>query len=280
MINYTLEELAIIPQMCQDSWILYIEDAKGISIYDDLLKNVKKKYNLEIFSAKTKENVKKIFKLNMKKDYFYRTLHLVDQDYEAILEKQMIDSSNFFYLNKYTLENYFITEKYWNQILKYKLNCTEKHIQKNHNFKNWKENTEKQYTKIIPLFLMISKNCVKVKYSDCSFKRFLHEKKFEIEKDKIRSYLKEINEKSEDKNLSINEYKFWAKKIKKYPEILDLIPGKQLLNLLMTNINSIAPGCNLNKFSQNILGFQFIDSSFEIILKKIEIYLDNIPIKN
>ena len=258
-LEYNIDELAKIP-LLTSRFILYIEDTNGKFAYSSFLQRNQslKNKRIPIYPTNNKKNAIALYRKLEGSKEIRKVAFIIDRDYDFILDKDIIDDKRVIYLKKYTLENYFITEGLWEQLLAYCLKEDLQEVFENYSFDKCKNKLKKEYLKLVPFFLIISKHNLTIQYSKNShfndyFKNCIecgkNKKKKTISKNcnsliknedikccknKIKFLIKTIQQ--QDKNLDLKtEYKFWRRKIKN-EDILDLIPGKALLKIFLEYI--------------------------------------------
>ena len=130
------------PMFYSNDIIIFVEDEKKEYNYEDIFERMFKTEKIsikKIFSAKGKLGVTKAFEKFNCNYNGTPTFYLVDGDFDLVLKKEIIESPNYIYLEKYNIESYYIDE---NAILKYmaiKLKQTKKNISSRIRYSNWKD---------------------------------------------------------------------------------------------------------------------------------------------
>lgn len=236
------------------------EDEKGIGIYSTLFekKLLPKEFdNLNIFSSDGKSEMKKIYEELKRNGEEKKAVYLVDLDYDEYLEIEKIEDSNFFYLEKYTLENYFVTEEAGFKLIAVRNSLSFPEAKEKLNFETWSNLVAEEYKELIALFLAIRKVDIKAENAGSSTHRFFNigekckikcgarcskeERLYRKCNTKMRDYREQIFDslKEDDKKLIFNNKlrDFYAL-IQDSDNIFDNIPGKQLLELYSAYLSS------------------------------------------
>lgn len=254
--------------------ILYIEDSKGVGNYSSLLKNILKEKSsmIKVISLDSKSNVINHFIKLKNTSKIDNQAFLVDLDFDCFLKKNIISHNSFFYLDKYTFENYLIDENLAINILSIFANLNTDDAAKKLEYNEWANKIAKAYTMILPLFLAIrTLDSHPVETSKCDCNELFDMNNFELDNNKIKNYLKKIPkdlkcgqhicQQIKNFSLSINE-----------EFIFDNIPGKQLLKLLITKINKNLKK-HINEQSYRAIALAQPKNNLNMKMKKISTFL-------
>lgn len=235
--------------------IIYVEDNKGIHIYENLFERlfdkelkvnhivpVAGKINMEIiYDSMLEENEIE----GVKPAYF-----IADLDFDDLLQKKKIEASNFHYLERYSIENYLVDEKSGSNFLNYRLNIGKDLCKDKVSFDTWLDNTKIDFEKLILIFATIQKLDIGIKNCKYSIERFLiNNAHHKLDNEKIKKYLKnEVYPKYKEKKVYGFVKEYFALKRRLYDiydkEIWRLIPGKQLLHVYMQYLTSLSGNKN------------------------------------
>ena len=118
---------------------IFVEDENKEFIYENIFQRM---FNLQIriskiLSMKGKPGVEKAFQEYGCSYDGKPAIYLVDGDFDLIMGKEMINSPNYIYLEKYNIESYYIDEK---AVLKYmagKMKTTQKNVSEKIEYSEW-----------------------------------------------------------------------------------------------------------------------------------------------
>lgn len=247
--------------------ILYIEDAKGVGIYEEFINEKLKEYSskINIVAANGKKGVKEIFNNLKEREELEKKLFIVDLDYDKFLEENMINNLKFLYLKKYTLENYMVSENSALKIISIRNSISKKNIHNIFNYNEWINKIEIYYRKLIPIFLTLRFNQINIENCGAKAERFFLKENCELCSDKLGSYIRKIKEKGFSE--SDDKFIYFLEKIRNDSKIDIAIPGKQLLTLFRFELNKI-----LNTKIDNDIDFitmlaPYLEEEFENLLK-------------
>lgn len=251
--------------------ILYIEDSLGIGVYSSLINMILKTNKITVISLNTKNNVKKRY-IELKEDSTKNHAFLVDLDYDLFLNEPIIKDNCFFYLGKYTFENYIIEENIGANIISLRENIDFNTALDKLNYQNWKTKLIETYSSLIPLFLAIRNlKSAPVETSKADPRLFFNMADFNLDSTQVRNYLNRIPKEFKCGSEICKNIKIYNHKLDK-SNVFSYIPGKQLLKLYISNIN-----LNLKKHisETEYKTIAIINSSNDLtnIIKKIGSYL-------
>ena len=218
---------------------LYIEDSKGVGYYSTLLKNNLKEESskIKVISLDSKLNVIDKFIELQNKSNIKNYAFLVDLDFDLLLNKEKIEHNSFFYLDKYTFENYLIDEDTAVNIISSYENLEQDFSIDKFNYSEWTEKIIKAYKKILPLFLAIrTLDSHPVETSKCDCNALFDMTNFELDSNKVSNYLKRIPKTLKCGNHICIQINYFMKLLSS-EDIFNNIPGKQMLKLFIARIN-------------------------------------------
>lgn len=236
------------------------EDEKGIGIYSTLFekKLLPKEFdNLNIFSSDGKSEMKKVYEELKKNGEEKKAVYLVDLDYDEYLEVEKIEDPNFFYLEKYTLENYFVTEEAGFKLIAVRNSLSFPEAKEKLNFKRWSSLITEEYKELIALFLAVRKVDIEAENAGSSTQRFFNigekckikceakcskgerlHRKCDTKMDNYRKLILEYLKDDDKKILFEKKLKDFHVLVQDSDNIFDNIPGKQLLELYSAYLSS------------------------------------------
>lgn len=250
-----------------DEKILYIEDAKGIGIYEEYINEKCEEYSsqIKIVAANGKKGVKEIYNNLKERESLEKGLFIVDLDYDRFLKEEIINDLNFLYLKKYTLENYMISESSAIKIISIRNSISKREALKIFNYNDWLNKIENSYRKLIPIFLTLRANQINVENCGAKAERFFLKENCELCSNKLKSYISEIMESGFDELDS--KFIYFIEKIKADSKIDLAIPGKQLLTLFKFELNKFLD-IKINKDADLITMLApHLEKEFEELLK-------------
>ncbi|MGN0944800.1 hypothetical protein [Fusobacterium varium] len=275
-IEYSIDGIEALLKMDLRRRFLIIEDCKGKGYYSNLFSQILEKDEneiLRIISLGGKEKVKEFYK--EKKESYKNLCYLVDMDYDDFLNIEKIEDDSFFYLKKYTLENYFVNESVGVTLLCNRLNLDYSDSKNKLQYENWKEFIEKEYKSLITSFLTVRElkmgvPCIKdgaMQYFSISRclkncpqrKNCVDNENKQLKCNKnIKIYYKRIKAKAIEKNINRRQFHetFFKHKtsIENHPDIFSLIPGKHLINLYSFYLQNFCG--NINETLVKEMGIQ------------------------
>ncbi|MCF7756724.1 DUF4435 domain-containing protein [Paenibacillus xylanexedens] len=231
-----------------DEMIIYIEDKKGVSIYESILDKLEIE-NIRVFPTEGKLRLINLFK-EFKKDisaFENPCLFIADKDFEGFVETTMINDDNFLYLERYSIENYLVCERAGALFINGRLQKGKLECLKTLSFPTWLNNFDKDFEKLLYLFVTIQKLKIPVKNTKYKLRRFIDEETLKLDKTKLLSYFQEVYKiyKESVSTFSGQSLKSIYRETKiqvqtGYPEDRwVLIPGKQLFEAFYLHISSI-----------------------------------------
>lgn len=252
--------------------ILFIEDLNSKGLYSNLLKQSlpeNKFKEIKIESLENKKNVLDCFNVVKENNKLYnKSLFLVDLDFDLIKRIPKVEDRKVFYLEKYTLENYFISEEYGVMIISNNMNKEYLKIAKEFSYDDWLEKVKNTYSDLLPLFLSIQNLASPIETSKQSPKIFFETNNFDKHLPGIKSYLKGIGEKKCKQLCHL--IKKNKEKIKQI-DVVDFIPGKQLLELYVLKINNhLGKSNHISINTYKTIATYNLPKELGKILKKIE----------
>ncbi|MEJ6466776.1 hypothetical protein [Fusobacterium ulcerans] len=253
ILEYSSDAVEALLKMDSRRKYLIIEDCKGKGYYYSLFSQILEEDEnqiLRIIPLGGKEKVKEFYK--EKRENYKNLCYLVDMDYDDFLDIEKVEDDSFFYLKKYTLENYFVSEKVGEVLLCNRLNLDPISSKDKLQYENWKNFIEKEYKSLIASFLTVRElkmgvSCIKEGATQYfSISRCLRNcpqgkncidnenKQLKCSKN-IKKYYKVIKTKAIEKNINRSQFHeiFFKHKtsIENYSDIFSLVPGKHLTNL-------------------------------------------------
>ncbi|MED4212668.1 DUF4435 domain-containing protein [Priestia megaterium] len=227
--------------------IIFVEDTDRGNIYETIFqKLLDESINFDnIYLSGGKKGVKEYYELYLKNPTV-PSIFLVDLDYDDIHQHKKINDVNFIYLDRYSIENYFIDENVAGNFLNPRLQIGFDRCLQKINLHNWLDSMSIAYKEIIVLFLTIQSLELGIVNTKLNAQKFLKNNSWEIDSAKVASYHEEASKKAQGKGL----FKDFCTKLDYYDKKLmelykdkfwTMIPGKQLLTLFWRYLVDFCP---------------------------------------
>jgi hypothetical protein len=232
-----------------EDFIIYIEDTKGLHIYESIFERLitdRTLYkNIQPVAGKTKL----IETYNAYKDTEGNipTIFIADMDFDIVLEKDMINDDNFIYLKRYSIENYLVDENVGVKFLNGRTSLGFKKCKEVLGFDAWLGQITDQYKRLLVIFATMHRLGIGERSCSLSPHRFISTNSWEINDLKVIEFLRNIviqEYKRTKKYGLVGTYRWAEDKIQKCykDEQWRLIPGKQLLKIFTLYLNDFYKG--------------------------------------
>lgn len=267
--------------------IIYIEDEKGIHIYETLMGRLLSDTNTEIRveAVSGKKNLMDIYeknKLEEAREHLVPCFFIADLDFDEIKGKIKSRDDNFLYLERYSIENYLVDEEVGINFVKGRTNENKTLCKSKIDFSKWIKGISNQAKKLVTIFITVQKLRLPVDNAKLPIVRFTKDKTpHEIDERKVGSYLVKKVFKDYRRNKMYGftrEYLSIDRKISALygSEIQKIIPGKQLLQLYIFYLSCFTDGKGVNRIDFENIACHCCDLSSPQFLKEgIINYLEN-----
>lgn len=208
---------------------IFVEDEYKEFIYENIFQrmfNYQIRIN-KILSMKGKPGVKKAFQEYGCLYDGKPAIYLVDGDFDLVMGKEMVDSPNYIYLEKYNIESYYIDEK---AVLKYiagKMKITQKKVLEKIEYSKWEDVTYEAMKELFINYMVAQDVFPKEKNVGLPAHSFFHKNGY-VNIGKIEEYINNLKCRISDYDAKYDLYK------RKFETILfgdttRLVCGKYLL---------------------------------------------------
>nr|WP_315050607.1 DUF4435 domain-containing protein [uncultured Lachnoanaerobaculum sp.] len=222
---------------------IYVEDEGKEYIYETIFKRLMgDKYKIEkIFGVGGKEKLKKYFREIESKNQNYtknKNIYVADGDFDRyICEHDMINSTNFIYLETYNIENYYIDKNASQNQVKRILKVLDAQVEEKLGFDNWKDKIVKQASKLFFYYCYVKKNHPEIQTVSRSPYLFINKEDGLEKKGAFDKYKKEVLSLNPNADTEVEKIKNRYHEI--YNDDFNIICGKFLLDSLYCHIKSI-----------------------------------------
>lgn len=214
---------------------IFVEDTNRGNIYEVLFSRLlEDKISFEKINLSGGKDKVKEFYFEHKKDPSVPRFFLVDLDFDDLHGHEKINDINFTYLEKYSIENYFIDNEVAGHFLNSRLQVGFDKCIDILNIDKWIKNLQDEYKETLILFLVIQS--LKINQSNTSLpgEYFLEKSSSKIDKEKISRYYDEVLSDAisvgKEKEF-YTQFEYYYKRLEMYsPNYWNIIPGKQLLS--------------------------------------------------
>lgn len=227
--------------------IIFVEDTDRGNIYETIFKRLLDESitfdNIRLSGGK--KGVKEYYEIYLKNPTV-PSIFLVDLDYDDIHLHEKIEDINFIYLDRYSIENYFVDENVAGNFLNPRIQIGfDKCLQKI-NLHDWMDSMSIAYKEIIALFLTIQTLELGMANTKLNAQMFLKDASWEIDSAKVDNYYQEASKKAQGRGI----FKDFCTKLDDYDKKLmelykdkfwTMIPGKQLLTLFWKYLVDFCP---------------------------------------
>ena len=232
---------------------IFVEDEYKEYIYENIFQRMfNYKINInKIFPMKGKPGVEKAFR-----EYGYSydekpAIYLVDGDFDLVMDKKMISSPNYIYLEKYNIESYYIDEKAVLNYMVGKMKTTQKNVSETIEYSKWKDMIYGAMKELFINYMIAQEKFPEEKNVGISPHVFFYENGY-VNIDKINGYINQLKSRMTDYDVMYDLYK------RKFETILfgdttRLVCGKYLL-------------ASLSKYLRNKANVNFKEDDFTYFL--------------
>lgn len=212
-----------------NNFIIYVEDRNKEYEYENIFNRLfKDSLKIQPIGLNGKPSVKQHFKENGCFIDGKPVVYLVDADFDILLDDDIIENSNFIYLDRYNIESYYIDENVVLTLMSFKLKSVLADTQSIVNFNFWKEDTHTKFENLFINYVIAKKHGIdslKIKPLSYTGNDGL------VQEHKVNEYIAELQNNVEDYEMLREEI------IQKYNELLGgdsnrLICGKYLIACL------------------------------------------------
>lgn len=224
---------------------IVVEDTNHEYVYENIFERMLgDEIKIEsIFPMNGKSGVEKAYKKNGKYYKGKPTFYIVDGDFDILLEKNKIVDDNYFYLERYNIESYYIEKQSVEKFMSWKMKKRKVEVSSIIKFDHWRLETLKKSTELFLNFVISKKEIPQDKTIGTYNKFVMQDGK--INCDEIDSFISDLEYK-------IENYDIKKKAIVErfYCELngdpVRLICGKYLINCLQRYLIAIT-GVNFKK---------------------------------
>ncbi len=232
---------------------IFVEDEYKEYIYENIFQRMfNYKINInKIFPMKGKPGVEKAFREYGDSYDEKPAIYLVDGDFDLVMDKKMISSPNYIYLEKYNIESYYIDEKAVLNYMVGKMKTTQKNASETIEYSKWKDMIYGAMKELFINYMIAQKKFPEEKNVGISPHVFFCENGY-VNIDKINGYINQLKSRMTDYDAMYDLYK------RKFETILfgdttRLVCGKYLL-------------ASLSKYLRNKANVTFKEDDFTYFL--------------
>lgn len=155
------------------------------------------------------------------------TVYLVDGDFDVMLERDLVISPNYIYLDKYNIESYYIDEKATLKFMAGKMKKIQKEVANEIEYEMWERDTYRKFEELFINYAVGQKELPEEINVGISPYMYIGEQGY-VDERKVEAYIKQLKEKISNYDEVKNYYR------QRYEEVLKsdasrLICGKYLL---------------------------------------------------
>lgn len=208
---------------------IFVEDEYKEYIYENIFQRM---FNYKIKIAKIlpmkgKPGVEKAFREYGQQYDNKPAIYLVDGDFDLVMEKEMVESPNYIYLEKYNIESYYIDEK---AVLKYmagKMKKTQKYVSEQIGYSEWKNMAYNSMKELFINYMVAQATFPEEKNVGLPEHSYFHKNGF-ANIDKINNYINSLRSRIPDYE---NKYNIYINNFETIllGDITRLVCGKYLL---------------------------------------------------
>ena len=232
---------------------IFVEDEYKEYIYENIFQRMfNYKINInKIFPMKGKPGVEKAFREYGDSYDEKPAIYLVDGDFDLVMDKKMISSPNYIYIEKYNIESYYIDEKAVLNYMVGKMKTTQKNVSETIEYSKWKDMIYGAMKELFINYMIAQEKFPEEKNVGISPHVFFYENGY-VNIDKINGYINQLKSRMTDYDVMYDLYK------RKFETILfgdttRLVCGKYLL-------------ASLSKYLRNKANVNFKEDDFTYFL--------------
>lgn len=135
--------------------LIFVEDKGKEYEYEYIFAKMFEQYKIGVFAMGGKSAVKKLFN-KYREEYNHKPLlYLVDADFDLLLNKNIINHTNFIYLKKYNIESYFINNKSIFNFVKLTMRMKQSDVLNKFNYDVWLKDTYSNFKELFLYFAIV-----------------------------------------------------------------------------------------------------------------------------
>jgi hypothetical protein len=263
--------------------IIYVEDEDLGGVYEVLLNRIFDntiKYE-KIHLSGGKQKVKDLFEI-YSKNPIVPSFFIVDLDYDIILNNELIKADNFVYLQRYSIENYLLSDIVGINLLNSRLAIGREQCLLRLDFNNWINIVQNELKFLNSLFISIQYLALDIVNTSKNAEEFLKEKSWEIDTGKINKYFQEVQlvayrkNKLDELNHFIDEFNEVQNSMFSH-NLWHIIPGKILLKIYYKYLVELFPKRKKQLyFDEDLYYLSAVNCDIEpmaYIREKVDLYL-------
>ena len=258
--------------------MIFVEDDDKEYWYECILDRIFPGYAFEVNACGGKSKVEEAYHWFGENYSDCKCIYMCDGDFDILIERFRISSSNFIYLKKYEIENYIIDEKSLLTLLIGRIHGSKKEARKLLNFNAWYNDTINSWYELMLAYIVAQINGINdIENANINAERYMKGDSYIIDVDRINEYKEELNEKLKNIGKDLNEEitkikeKITEKSINK-DEIIKgkylLVSAKRYIRSLIRKIKKNTPNI-ANEDLFNILLNTFNINSLDYIKEKV-----------
>ena len=187
---------------------IFVEDEYKEYIYENIFQRMfNYKINInKIFPMKGKPGVEKAFREYGDSYDEKPAIYLVDGDFDLVMDKKMISSPNYIYLEKYNIESYYIDEKAVLNYMVGKMKTTQKNVSETIEYSKWKDMIYGAMKELFINYMIAQEKFPEEKNVGISPHVFFYENGY-VNIDKINGYINQLKSRMTDYDVMYDLYK-------------------------------------------------------------------------